>query len=436
METIQYSLPAMMNVFALLLLVYFIFSILAYSLFNEVTEGAIIDEYINFKNFGNSMMTLISLSTGEDWNYVMQDCSYTDEDGCIPGKTCGSSYSIIFFIMFETMQGFIMLNLFILVTIQQFEKYYLQSNNVLQKFKDNLVLFKDMWTYFTIDNKCEKIGGNKVVRFFFELGQLIHVKQYKNTKLVTYFNEISQFQAQKVEDYRAITAKKEEEKKLKVEVEEPQEEENVQDQSKKKTIIDMRALDQITKVIVRMDLEADGEGYVYFNELLFKTMKMVFGEQHLKNTILVDAEYKALKKIHEIKEKHLRKQRAEDRKQAMTVNPFILKMFKHISFKTWIKLYNENMDKRVEQKGEKGDFEVSDAEIENEVDPMQANEHEEYCYETEEDISCDEEQDSAFRDGIFEEHKEEGEEDFEDDEEEGEEEEEEDEEAEEIDDGH
>ena len=34
----------------------------------------------------------------------------------------------------------------------------------------------------------------------------------------------------------------------------------------------------LTKEIVRMDMEADGEGYVYFNELLFKTMKMVFGE--------------------------------------------------------------------------------------------------------------------------------------------------------------
>mmetsp|Transcript_38582 Transcript_38582/g.28463 ORF Transcript_38582/g.28463 Transcript_38582/m.28463 type:complete len:221 (-) Transcript_38582:216-878(-) len=170
METIQYSLPAMMNVFTLLLLVYFIFSILAYNMFSDVTEGEVIDEYINFKNFGNSMLTLISLSTGEDWNYVMIDCSYTEDDGCIPGKTCGSAFSIIFFVAFETIQGFIMLNLFILVTIQQFEKYYLSGGNVLQKFKDNLALFKDMWTYFTIENKCEKISGNKVVKFFYELG--------------------------------------------------------------------------------------------------------------------------------------------------------------------------------------------------------------------------------------------------------------------------
>ena len=279
-----------MNVFALLMLVYFIFSILANFLFGDVTEGSIINDTINFNTFGSAMLTLISASTGEDWNYIMMDCSYTDADGCIPGKTCGSSYSSMFFILFETLQGFIMLNLFILVTIQQFEKYYLQTNNVLQKFKDNLVLFKDMWTFFTIESKCEKIQGNKVDKFFYELGRLIAVKQYKNAKLVTYFHEVSNYKPPKLEDYRKIAEKK------KLEKEGLLKKPSIKEEDRKKGI-DSNALDQISKVIVRMDLEADGEGFVYFNELLFKTMKMVFGEQHLKNKILVDAEYKALKKI-------------------------------------------------------------------------------------------------------------------------------------------
>jgi hypothetical protein len=60
-----------MNVFALLLLVYFIFAILATSMFGDVSTGKIIDEYTNFKTFGTSMLTLISCSTGEDWNYIM-----------------------------------------------------------------------------------------------------------------------------------------------------------------------------------------------------------------------------------------------------------------------------------------------------------------------------------------------------------------------------
>ncbi len=48
----------------------------------------------------------------------------------------------------------------------------------------------------------------------------------------------------------------------------------------------------------------------------------------------------------------------------MTVNPFILRMFKHISFKSWLKIYRKNIEKRSDQRLLKGDIDVSDAEIE------------------------------------------------------------------------
>lgn len=82
-----------MNVFALLMLVYFIFSILASFMFGDVTTGMIIDEYTNFNTFGTSMLTLIRASTGEDWNYIMMDCGHTQYDGCVPGLNCGSAYN-------------------------------------------------------------------------------------------------------------------------------------------------------------------------------------------------------------------------------------------------------------------------------------------------------------------------------------------------------
>src|SRR3569833_284731 len=140
-----------------------------------------------------------------------------------------------------------------------------------------------------------------------------------------------------------------------------------------------------------MDLEADGEGYVYFNELLFKTMKMVFGDEHLKNKILINAEFRARKRIKQIMQQILKKQRAEARIQAMTVNPFVLKMFKHISFKLWVKIFNENVAKSLKQKEDKGEVDVSDAEEINEEDDMVMEE----VYETEEDVECDD-QDSSF----------------------------------------
>ena len=101
MDTIVLSLPTLMSTFALLLLVYFIFAILANFLFGDVLTGDVVNDYLNFSTFGKAMMALISTSTGEDWNYIMMDVGKTSADNCIPGQTCGSAYNIVFYIAFE-----------------------------------------------------------------------------------------------------------------------------------------------------------------------------------------------------------------------------------------------------------------------------------------------------------------------------------------------
>ncbi len=69
-------------------------------------------------------------------------------------------------------------------------------------------------------------------------------------------------------------------------------------------------------------------------------------------------------------------------------------MQKHISFKSWTKLYLLNFEKREKQKQEKGDAEVSDCEPEKEIEGKKEDKKDnglvEYVYETEEDLSCDE----------------------------------------------
>lgn len=154
-----------MNVFALLMLIYFIFAVLGTFLFKRITEGEIINEQFNFSNFGMSMLIVIRMSTGEDWNMIMQDTMRGPEDGCIPGKTCGLSYAPIFFIPLQMLCTFIMLNLFILVIIQQFQTYYLDTDNVISKFKDDLERFKQTWTNFTKDHNCIKIKDTRLVAF-------------------------------------------------------------------------------------------------------------------------------------------------------------------------------------------------------------------------------------------------------------------------------
>jgi hypothetical protein len=102
-----------MNVFSLLLLIYFIYSSLGVFLFNGIENGEIIDKYTNFENFDSAMITLFRVSTGEDWNKVMFDCiNHTNY-----------AVGVIFFISFISITSFIMLNMFIMVILQNYEDY-------------------------------------------------------------------------------------------------------------------------------------------------------------------------------------------------------------------------------------------------------------------------------------------------------------------------
>ena len=144
LKTIQMSVSSLINVFTLLMLIFFIMAVLGNSLFYEVTEGAVIDEWKNFTNFHQSFSLLFSISTGEDWNRIMYDCMRTGPD-CIPGKTCGTAIAPVFFLSFILLVTHIMLNLFVLVIIQQFSKYYLEPDNPRARFEEDFEGFKEAW---------------------------------------------------------------------------------------------------------------------------------------------------------------------------------------------------------------------------------------------------------------------------------------------------
>lgn len=116
LNTIMLSVEGLLNVFIILMLFFFILAVLGQFMFSGVKRGIIIDEYKNFTVFDRSFLLLFSISTGEDWNLIMYDCSRTGPD-CIPGETCGSSMAPVYFIAVITLVSYVMLNLFILVII-------------------------------------------------------------------------------------------------------------------------------------------------------------------------------------------------------------------------------------------------------------------------------------------------------------------------------
>lgn len=138
------SVSALANVLLLLLLILFMFAVLGVFMFSELSDGDVINAYKNFQNFGSSYLLLFAISTGEDWNRLMYDCLDTAPD-CTPMETCGSSLAPLFYIMFILIITHVMLNLFILVIIQQFEMFYVNEDNPIKVFSEHFDQFHALW---------------------------------------------------------------------------------------------------------------------------------------------------------------------------------------------------------------------------------------------------------------------------------------------------
>lgn len=88
---------------------------------------------------------------------------------CIEGLTCGSSIAPVFFLTFIMVVTNVMLNLFILVIIQNFTKYYLEPDNPLSCFEVDSEDFIKVWKNYTGRYQCTKIKPKWVAEFLKEL---------------------------------------------------------------------------------------------------------------------------------------------------------------------------------------------------------------------------------------------------------------------------
>lgn len=134
-NTIIFTIPSLANVGALMFLLLFIFSILGVQLFATVQLQSNLNAHANFQNFGIAFLTLIRLQTGEGWNDVMKDtlrqrqinfdCDNTPDyasiqaNGGLPNG-CGTSFSYLYWILFQLIVTIIFLNLFVAVILNGF----------------------------------------------------------------------------------------------------------------------------------------------------------------------------------------------------------------------------------------------------------------------------------------------------------------------------
>lgn len=149
-----------------------------------------------------------------------------------------------------------------------------------------------------------------------------------------------------------------------------------------------------------MELHSDEDGFVYFNELLYRTMRREYGESHVKNKILVDHELRTMQKIEAIKQKMQKKSWKHERTQAAQVNPFMLQMYMNISFKAWLNQFRVNSEKREAEKEylqahtNMDNFDLLSEDSHS--DKKSQKELEEWYYLTDQDIECSSDEESYY----------------------------------------
>ncbi|EGR30825.1 hypothetical protein IMG5_122970 [Ichthyophthirius multifiliis] len=310
-DTLAFSFPSLMNVGALLFLLFFIYAILGVFLFKDIKKGNAINNYNNFFNFVNALITLFRCSTGENWYIFMFDCGKTTN--CIQGIDCGTRFSTIYYVTFILMCTFIMLNLFILIIIQYFEDYYMKDGNPLQAFNEKVEIFRATWSKYTAFSYGEKIESVNLVNFLHELEEPLGYNRPDKTI------------------------------------------------SKK----------MIAKDVMQWNLTDDGSGNIYFNDVLFACMRKAYGSELINDVrgeiqqLFQEMELKTKLKIAEQKKKSLLKNSKKIFNQSLLnskkFNPMIAFMFLQITFKTWNrytlqKINNDNKSLQSSEESEKEEY--------------------------------------------------------------------------------
>jgi hypothetical protein len=87
-----------------------VYAILGVNLFGKVKFGDTMTSQNNFRTFGNALIVLMRMITGEGWNFIMydsmnlRDCDHSLE--CAVGDCCGSPVAATFYFISFTLVRF------------------------------------------------------------------------------------------------------------------------------------------------------------------------------------------------------------------------------------------------------------------------------------------------------------------------------------------
>ena len=189
LQTLRWSMAALLNVFMLMFLMFFIFAILGCYLYRDTQYKdyksglSYVSNYYNFDNFYNAFLLVFRCATGENWHNIMYDLAFIDE------TRVGQSTAYAFMICTNFVSKIIMLNLFLMVTLQQYDEFTNKSFNPVEMFESFITEFKGAWNkYSDSKDKGYRIRKMLITNFFMDFNwkklnfpeenKMEHIKKY------------------------------------------------------------------------------------------------------------------------------------------------------------------------------------------------------------------------------------------------------------------
>ena len=159
LKTLYLCLPSLLNVAALLGLIFLIYAVLGMALFGKVAETDDLNRHAHMSSFWPSVLLLMRMSTGEAWNSIMHSCMQDSNiTGCVVDNSivptlennCGSKgWAVIYFISFQLIGSFVLLNLVIGVILDNFSN--MSNQQELQFNKEHISQFTSLWGEYDRD---------------------------------------------------------------------------------------------------------------------------------------------------------------------------------------------------------------------------------------------------------------------------------------------
>ncbi|CAD8181015.1 unnamed protein product [Paramecium pentaurelia] len=166
-----FALPFLAKLISILIITMIIYALIGCQLFGKIIEGAVIDDLINFTNFEYALLALFKCASGDDFRTIMTDTMHHNPLCPENPDCCGSDFNQLYFITFMLFSNYVLLNLFILGLIEQFEEFFQVQNSMIQTYVEEIDKIKTAWCKYSAETNGQSMHYKFLCRFLLDIGQ-------------------------------------------------------------------------------------------------------------------------------------------------------------------------------------------------------------------------------------------------------------------------